>query len=123
VTVDCDGAKLSRIPFTVFNTAGIYPRFRRTEIHFLKQHLSQGFAGQFPPHCPRQIHITPIHFLQTGRLRPENGDVNNRRGFTWPFPAPDQQAALPTWIHSNAQSESNDGERGEDLKPDAGGHQ
>jgi hypothetical protein len=61
--------------------------------------------------------------LQTGRLHPENGDVNNRRGFTWPLPASDQQADLPTWIHSNAQSGSNGGERGEDLKPDAGGHQ
>jgi len=61
--------------------------------------------------------------LQTGRLHPENGDVNNRHGFTWPHPAKDRQADLPTWIHSNAQSENNGGERGEDLKPDVGGHQ
>jgi hypothetical protein len=37
--------------------------------------------------------------------------------------AKDDQADLPTWIHSNAQSESSGGGRGEDLKRDAGSHQ
>ena len=123
MTVDYDGAKPSRLSMVVFNTTEFCPRFQRAPIHVLKRLLSQGFAGIFPLHCPRQIHITPLHFLQTGRLHPENGDVNNRPCCTWPPPAQDLQADLPTWIHSNAQSESNGGERGEDLKRDAGGHQ
>ena len=121
--MDCDGAELSRTSLIVFNTAGIYPRFRHPSIHLLKRLLLQGVAQLFQPHCPRQIHITPLHFLQTGRLHPENSDVNNRKGFTWPPLAKDDQADLPTWIHSNAQSESSGGGRGEDLKRDAGSHQ